>query len=405
MKKLGFMAFAMVVTLTGCGGDDGSGSTTAGSSGETAASESEVLAQLSTQLTQYTVTNTGSNAAKCNFSVGNTYETDNFFVEAIDPSISEYDLMEAAQVAEVALAELQSEASLTDAELGLDSAKWTICYNTNSQYSGSAHFDGFDLRLDAEKNIRDIFRISKHELVHVAANQFYGTSTPSDNVYRWFSEALAVMIAQTDDALSTPELDDYATSVNASPVTAIDHNTTLEDNYGNMYAVYMTTLSALSSKYDVTLREWFDVYTGTNSSGDFETAFDSFMASQGASSFSHDNLESLITWQSEVRNYVESQMQTSANFTSDYDLEGIYINSISYKYDGVSAFASSPATSGAVYYHPDTITNGVHTVEAMVVDGSNYYEVGPVNVTFSNGQVVGGSIDLTGLELKPSTMD
>ncbi len=402
LVKLSLITSAMAL-LTACGGSE-SGNPSSPNTPQPIPIDKN--GELLSKASAYTVTSTATPQGKCTGRTqhGNTFQSDHLFIESISAGITEQELVQAAQFAEVALAELLQQTGLNaDSDLHLDTAPWTLCIKLpDNGHSGSAEHKLWEQQLDSDPS--DIYRLAKHEMTHLAGFEFYGADSGS-NVYKWFNEALAVMIAQPDYKLPSRELDTYANDAGVSPLTIIDYNdeNTLKANYENPYNVYVTTLAALSDKFNISYRDWFNVYVESQNS-DFITAFDTLMSNKGASGITHSYLAILANWQSEVTDYVQTNMENTAQVMGDQDISFVYIEGNEYLHSGVSAYigrSDTPANSGDIYFHGDTISDGVHAVYTDAEIGGKWYIIGPVNVEFSNGSVKGNEyIDFTGAPME-----
>ncbi|MDA0149597.1 hypothetical protein [Vibrio sp. LaRot3] len=391
MNKLKLTTLSIAIALlAGCGSDEASDNTS--NNGNTPnTSKNQVLLDKAANVS---ITDSGSFLSKCTGGVGNTYQTENLFIEATAANITASQLQQAGQIAQVALNELMADANLTSAELGLNNSRWTVCFNdpNGAGYSGSAYENRWEQHLKSDPS--DLYRLAKHEMTHVAGFEFFGGETNSGEVYKWFTEALAVYIAQADKIVPAREIDNYAsTSGIVSPITVDTYLTedTVKQKYENVYDVYVTTIAVLSKKYGISVREWFDLYTQAKSSGDFKTAFDAFMAAKSATGITHTHLENLTNWKNLVADYVESDMSNQINIEADYPAEFVFIEAINYKNSGVSAQigrSDVAATTGTVYYNGDSIADGTHKVFTESEISGKWYMIGPVNVEFSNGDVV-----------------
>lgn len=115
------------------------------------------------------------------------------------------------------------------------------------------------------------------------------------------------------------------------------------------------------------------------------------MTAQGAAGITHNDLEDLENWKNLVADYVESDMSNQVNIEADYPAEFVFIEAIDYKNSGVSAQIGRgdvAATTGTIYFNGDTIADGVHKVYTESEINGKWYMIGPVNVEFSNGNVI-----------------
>ncbi|WP_406734865.1 hypothetical protein RJD39_18440 [Vibrio scophthalmi] len=377
-------------TLTGCGGGDSGGSSSSSdNNGGTTPPLSNKNQVLLEKAALFQVTNTHTAATECTDAVGQQYQTERLKVESTSASISESQLIQAAQLAEVALDELLAETNLTAEELSLDTGRWTVCFGTpGSGYSGSAFIKRWAQFIKDEPS--DTYRLAKHEMTHVAGFELYAGdgSGNAGGMHKWFTEAIAVYIAQKDKILPSLSLDEYKEKGNKSPLKVITYTDENDISYDDLYSIYVSTLAALSEKYNISVDEWLNLYRQAKSSN-FVAAFDALLHSKGAT-VTHAELENITKWQSEIADYTEASMEQSAPFVADHEIGMAFIESTSYKYGGVTARIGrddSQSKTGTLFFVGETIENGTHHVIGESEVNGKFYTIGPIIVEFLNGDV------------------
>ena len=180
MNKLKLTTLSIAIALlAGCGSDE-SNDTNPNNGNTPSNSKNQALLSKAANIS---ITDSGSSLGKCTGGVGNTYQTENLFIEATAANITASQLQQAGQIAQVALDELKADANLTTAELGLNSERWTVCFNdpNGGGHSGSAYANRWEQHLKSDPS--DLYRLAKHEMTHVAGFEFFGGETNSGEVY------------------------------------------------------------------------------------------------------------------------------------------------------------------------------------------------------------------------------
>lgn len=419
--KLGLVASALAVILTGCGGDDSSGgSPNSPTPSTTQSNTTSEVAALNTRMDaiNYNVT-TISDTSLCNNAVSSNYliSTDHFnIVTETGYEVSQANAIRAAQMAEIVWQDMIAE-DMFDIDAANDttikSEAWTVCLKTasDSGFKGSA-LDYNELEMVYTAAAASDYVIMLHEMTHVLGENISylnavdngQTYTMNTSTMRWIKEAIATIAAEQAQIYNSEIESTFYSATGSSVVSpALINNYNDSSNAGltsyegyDEYYYYATMLQAIQDQgTNFALKDWlylysdYDVLTDTTA---LETRFNTLLSNKGITSFTLADLQTAAGFQTHIVNYIADNYDKTVSFSADRTYTNFFIETDSIYQPSIEAVASS-SDSSKILYTTKNISDGNYEIYAGTSSGDYY---GPVNITISGG-VIAGSLDLNSL--------